>query len=56
MIPPEKFGAARLCVETDCQQLVALWEGRDTGRLVIALIIMEIVELSLCFQDFSLNY
>jgi hypothetical protein len=46
----------KLCLETDCQQLVAIWEGRDTGRSVIVPIIMAIVELSLCFQDFSLNY
>lgn len=56
MILAEKLGAARLCVETDCQELVALWKGRGTGRSVIAPIIMEIVELSLSFQAFSLVY
>jgi hypothetical protein len=30
MILPEKFGAARLCVETDCQQLVALYGKEGT--------------------------
>jgi hypothetical protein len=56
MVLAEKIGAARLCPETDCQQLVALWGGRNTCRSVIAPVIMEISELSVCFQDFSLNY
>jgi hypothetical protein len=56
MVLAEKFGAARLCLETDCQQLVALWGGRNTCRSVIAPVIMEISELSVCFHDFSLIY
>lgn len=56
MILAERHGINRLHVETDCQELVALRENRDGGRSVISPIIMEISELSLCFQDFLLSH
>jgi hypothetical protein len=56
MILAKRNGIDRLCLETDCHELVTLWEQKDGGRSVISPIIMEIQELSVCFQGFSLSY
>jgi hypothetical protein len=56
LILDEKLGVNRLHLETDCQELISLWGARDGGRSVITPIIMEIYELSLCFQEFGLSH
>ena len=49
----ERHGVTRLCLETDCQEVVGLWENRGNNRSVIHPILMEIQERSLQFQDFT---
>ena len=56
MVMAERHGVTRLCLETDCLELVALWENRANNRPVIAPILMEIHERSLRFLDFALSY
>ena len=49
----ERHSITRLCLETDCQEVVGLWENRGNNRSVIHPILMEIQERSLQFQDFT---
>ena len=53
MILAERHGVTQLCLETDCQEVVTLWENRGNSRSVIHPILMEIQERSLQFQAFS---
>lgn len=53
LILAERLGATRLCLETDCQELVNLWKNREGNRSVIAPILLEIHEKSVDFQDLS---
>ena len=56
MVMAERHGANRLFLETDCLELVVLWENRANNRPAIAPILMEIHERSLRFLDFALSY
>lgn len=38
----ERRGAVKLCIESDCLELVQLWESRETRRPVIRPILREI--------------
>jgi hypothetical protein len=45
---------SRILVETDCSQLVRLWENKGTDRSLIGPLLQEISSLSLEFQPFLL--
>lgn len=47
----ERRGAVKLCIESDCLELVQLWESRETRRPVIRPILREIQELTLAFYS-----
>jgi ribonuclease HI len=48
--------AAKLCVETDCMELVRLWQSREMQRSVITPVLKEMQDLSLDFSEFSLVF
>jgi hypothetical protein len=52
MVLAERHGDTRLSLETDCQEVAALWENRNNNQSVIAPILMEIQERSLRFEAF----
>jgi len=56
LILAERYGATRLSLETDCQEVINLWENKDKNRSVIYPILMEIQEHSRLFQDFIFLY
>ena len=43
-------------METDCLELVDLWVARQTTRLIIAPIVLEIEELASCFNSFVIHH
>jgi hypothetical protein len=45
-----------LCTETECQELVKLWEARGKQRLNISVVLQEIREMSVSFNVVTLNY
>jgi ribonuclease HI len=49
-------GLSRIEVETDANEVVKLWRGRNEGRSEIAPILREIDELSNNFEYFQLNF
>jgi len=56
LIMAGRYGATRVHLETDCQEVINLWENRDRDRSVIFPILMEIQERSLQFQDFIFSF
>jgi len=51
-----QLGLQRVELETDCLQLVQLWNKKAVQRSIIDLITKEIDELCLASQDFSFSY
>jgi ribonuclease HI len=51
-----KCGVVKLCLESDCLELVRLWQSRETQRSLIAPVLMEMQDLSVSFNAFSLVY
>ena len=51
-----QLGFQNVMVETDCLQLVQLWNMRDDQRSIIDSSLKEIAELSLAFQEFLLSF
>ena len=51
-----QLGVQRVTMETDCLQLVQLWNKREDQRSIIDSTLREIAELSLAFQDFTLSF
>ena len=49
-------GVTKLCLETDCLELVRLWELKETQRSVLTPVLKEMHELSLQFSDFELRH
>jgi ribonuclease HI len=49
-------GAHNLWMETDCQELVKLWEAGDKQRSSIFAVLNEIREMSASFNDVTLVY
>lgn len=49
-------GVRKIWLETDCQQMVQLWQAGTNQRSTISTILQEIRELSLLFHDFKLSF
>ncbi|KAF8677957.1 hypothetical protein HU200_046314 [Digitaria exilis] len=49
-------GVMRLCLETDSLELVNLWNLKDVQRSILALILREMHELSMQFDDFVFSH
>lgn len=49
-------GVQKVWLETDCLELVNLWQKKDDQRSVIDPVLREIDDLRLAFQDFSFTY
>ena len=56
LIFASQLGVQNVAVETDCLQLVQLWNKRDSQRSIIDSTLKEIAELSLAFQSFTLSF
>ncbi|KAF8653152.1 hypothetical protein HU200_062598 [Digitaria exilis] len=52
----DKISVAKLCIESDCLELMRLWEIRHACRSTIVPILGEMSELSLRFSDFKLVF
>ncbi|TVU05837.1 hypothetical protein EJB05_49021, partial [Eragrostis curvula] len=52
----ERCGVANLHMETDCQELVRLWEIKDTQCSSIMGLIKEMLEISCNFVSFKLSF
>ena len=51
-----QFGARRVWLESDCQQLIQLWQAGSNQRSTIATVLQEIRELSLVFLEFNFSF
>jgi ribonuclease HI len=51
-----QLGVQNMAMETDCLQLVQLWNKRDSQRSINDSTLKEIAELSLAFQSFTLSF
>ena len=56
LILAKNYGATRVVLETDCQDLVRLWSLKDEQRSSVTSILREIQELSNSLISFSLCY
>ena len=52
----QQCGVQKLHLETDCLELVQLWEKREEQRSAIYPVLMEIKDLSLVFFDFLFTF
>jgi hypothetical protein len=46
-----KCGVVKLCLESDCLELVRLWQSRETQRSLIAPVLMEIARQANSMSD-----
>ena len=51
-----QHGERRVVLETDCLELINLWQKRDVQRFAIGPVLEEINALSLAFHSFSFSY
>jgi hypothetical protein len=50
------MGVRRICSETDCVEVVHLWNNLNTQRSAITSILGDIKDISRSFDEFSLSY
>lgn len=51
-----QMGVQKVWLETDCQELLKLWNAGDSQRSGVVTIMREIQELSSVFQDFKFSF
>jgi ribonuclease HI len=51
-----QMGSRKVCVETDCSEVVNLWKQFNTQRSAISAILGDIKEISRSFDEFDLMY
>lgn len=52
----QQIGVQRIWLESDCQELLKLWNAGETQRSSVMTIIKEIQELSSLFLDFKFSF
>ena len=56
LVLAQQTGVQKLWLETDCKELVNLWNAGDNQRSTVAELLGEIRELSMGFQDFKFSF
>lgn len=49
-------GFQRIFLETDCLQVIQLWENRETQRSIIAPVLSELDDIRLAFSEFTFKF
>jgi hypothetical protein len=52
----QELGITKLCLETDCLELINLWKALDMQRSAVSLIIHDIRCISRSFSEFTFAY
>jgi hypothetical protein len=52
----QELGITKLCLETDCLELINLWKALDMQRSAVSLIIHDIRCISRSFSEFTFVY
>jgi len=52
----QQLGVSKLCLETDCLQLINLWNSLHTQRSAVSLILRDICSASRSFDEFTFNF
>ncbi|OEL37156.1 hypothetical protein BAE44_0001827, partial [Dichanthelium oligosanthes] len=52
----QQCGISKVCVETDCLELIKLWENLDSQRSTVNLFLWEIRDMCRSFDEFKLVF